>query len=219
MDGIEILNKLKTAGYKPENSKEEEFIYSLKSNGFIFFDRETSLFRLQPETVIEDDVEEVRLSLDAKVQALGLFALNNNFRPSLEKVVSQPFVQLNYLGLMDEVDWKKVLEDHTLGETVDCVILGYGKSNNNEAYQVELPSSIKSLRYCKNKRADNPYFTVSLSKRGKERDSSLLEFTPIRRTLCKMRLGVKTSQGVFFSTEQIQNAGIKMTISKASFYA
>ena len=219
MDGIEILNKLKTNGYKPENSKEEEFIYSLKTNGFVFFDRETSLFKLQPDTIIEDDVEEVRLALNAKVQSLGLFALNNNFRPSLEKVVHEPFVQLNYLGLMPEVDWAKVLGEHALGETVDCVVVGYAKSNNNEAYQVELPASIKSLHYCKNKRADNPYFTVSLSRRGKERDSSLLDFTPIRRTLCKMKLGVKTSQGVLFSKEQIQGAGIKMTINKASFYA
>ncbi len=219
MDGIEILNKLKTTGYKPENSKEEEFIYALKSNGFVFFDKALSLFKLQPDTIIEDGVEEVRLSLNAKVQSLGLFALNNNFRPSLERVVAEPFLQLNYLGLMEDIDWVKVLGEHSLGETFDCVVVGYAKSSDNEAYQVELPNSVKPLRYCKNKRADNPYFTVSLSKRGKERDSSLLEFTPIRRTLCKMRLGVKTSQGIFFNKEDIQNAGVSMTINKASFYA
>lgn len=219
MDGIEILNKLKSYGYKPENSKEEEFIYSLKQNGFVYFDRESSLFKLQNDTIIDDGVDEVVLTLDAKVQSLALFAMNNNFNPTLERVVREPNVQLNYLGLMGTVDWSKVLEEHKLGELVDCVVVGYGKSADNEAYQVELPKSIKSLQYCRNKRADDPCFTVSLSRKGKERDSALLEFRPVRRTLTKMRLGVKTSQGVYFSLDEIANAKKVMRINKADFYA
>ncbi|MBP3630549.1 MAG: hypothetical protein J6J23_03560 [Clostridia bacterium] len=219
MDGIEILHKLKEVGYKPENSKEEEFIYNLKENGFVFFDRASNMFKLQPDTVIEDGAYDVTLTLDAKVQSLALFALNNNFRPSLERVVKNPNVQLNYLGLMEEIDWDKVLGEHKLGEYVDCVIVGYAKSPDNEAYQVELPTSIKSLQYCKNKRASNPCLTVALSKKGKERDSALLEFTPVRRAISKMRLGVKTSQGVYFSKDEISNSKLIMKINKAEFYS
>ncbi len=219
MDGIEILHKLKEVGYKPENAKEEEFIYNLKENGFVFFDRANNLFKLQPETKIEDGAYDVTLTLDAKIQSLALFALNNNFRPSLERVVKNPNVQLNYLGLMDEIDWDKILGDHKLGEEVDCVVVGYAKSPENEAYQVELPASIKSLQYCKNKRASNPCLTVALSKKGKERDSALLEFSPVRRTLIKMRLGVRTSQGVFFEKEQLSNSKLTMKINKAEFYS
>ena len=219
MDGSEILRKLKETGYKPENSKEEEFILSLKQNGFVFFDKLSSLFRMQPETIINEGVNEITLRLDAKVQNLGLFAVNNNFRPSLERVIKEPYVQLNYLGLMNEVDWSKVLGEHNLGDMVDCVVVGYGASQDNEAYQVELPASVKSLQYCKNKRASNPYFTVSLSKKGKERDSAMLEFNPLRRTLIKMRLGVKTSQGVFYSREDIEKARLSMIINKAEFYS
>ena len=219
MDGIEILHKLKDVGYRPENSKEEEFIYNLKENGFVFFDRATNLFKLQPETQIEDGAYDVTLTLDAKVQSLALFALNNNFRPSLERVVKNPNVQLNYLGLMNEIDWDKILGEHKLGEDLDCVIVGYAKSSDNEAYQVELPASIKTLQYCKNKRASNPCLTVALSKKGKERDSSLLEFTPVRRTLSKMRLGVKTSLGVCFDKNEIENSRLTMKINKAEFYS
>lgn len=219
MDGMEILRKLQAVGYKPENSKEEEFIYSLKSGGFVFYDKQASLFRLQGDSVIDENVDEVTLTLNAKVQSLALFALNNNFRPSLERVLSEPNVQLNYLGLMEEINWDKVLGEHKLGEVFDCVIVGYAKSADNEAYQVELPKSVRDLQYCKNKHASNPCFTVSLSRKGKERDSSLLAFTPVRRALVKMKLGVKTSQGVFFTRDEIDNARKTMSISKAEFYS
>lgn len=214
MDGVELLYKLKNAGAEPENRKEKEFIDELKRNGLVYFDRQTNLFKLHKEAIIEDGIDEVSVSMSPKLISLVLFVQNDNFVPSLEIKPRELSIQLNYLGNMEVIDWAKILKDKKLGGEYCVAVLGYGKDKNNEGFSVDLPPEVKDIYYGK----ALPTITIGLSKSGKESQTKNLEFKPIRRTSIKTILGVKTTQGAFTDMAKLNNAKVKCTFNKAEFY-
>lgn len=115
MDGVELLYKLKNTGAEPENRKEKEFIDELKSNGLVYFDKQTNLFKLHKEAIIEDGIDEVSVSMSPKLISLVLFVQNDNFVQSLEIKPKDLAIQLNYLGNIEVIDWSKLLKDKKLG--------------------------------------------------------------------------------------------------------
>ena len=216
MDGTEILFKMKDCGYVPQNNKEREFVNNLTSSHFAFKDRETNLYKLQSSVMVEDGIEKITLSCLPQVIYLGLFFEKNNFIPSLEVKPDNIHLQLNYLGALKFIDWKRVLDGHSLGETIELFITGYGKNDNNEGYKVELPQSARGLFYSKDHK--EPCFTIGLSKRGKERDTMNLDFKPIRRSMVKAKLGVYTTLGIFYNKDELDNAKKELIIDKTEFY-
>ena len=109
MDGVELLNKLASVGAKPENRKESEFVAELRNNGLVYFDREENVYKLYKEAVIDDGVDEVKVSMAPKIISLALFVLNDNFVPSLDVKPKDLSLQLNYLGSVPEINWNKNL--------------------------------------------------------------------------------------------------------------
>ncbi len=214
MDGVELLYKLKDKGAKAENRKEDEFISTLKENGLVYFDKESGLFKLREEVIIEETTEEVEVSMFPKVIALGLFIKNNNFVPSLPNKPKDLFIQLNYLGAMQTIDWEKVLKGKSLGDEIDVAIVGYGKDENNEGFSVEFLGDTLELSNGRTK----GNFTIGLSKFGKEAKTRDLEFKPIRRSVVKTVLGVKTTQGAFCDFKKLHTAKVSCKFNKAEFY-
>lgn len=216
MDGTEILFTMKDRGYTPQNKKENEFVNDLVGEGFATIDRETRQYKLLPNVIVEDGIEKIKLSCLPQIKYLGLFFEKNNFIPALEVRPNNVHILLNYLGALKFIDWKRALGEHRLGDMIEFDIVGYGKNDNNEGYKVELPQSARDLYYSKDKK--EPCFTIGLSKRGRERDTSSLEFKPIRRSVSKAKLGVLTSLGVFYNKEELDNAKKELVIDKTEFY-
>lgn len=214
MDGVELLYKLKTKGAKAENRKEEDFILELKDHGLVYFEKETGLFRLHEECVVDETTEEVEVSMAPKVISLGLFIKNDNFVPVLQNKPRELFIQLNYLGAMKTIDWERILKGKNLGDEVDVEIVGYGKDENNEGFLVDLPIDVRELAYGKNKST----FTIGLGRFGKEAKTRELEFKPIRRSKITTILGVKTTQGSFKDMEEFKKAKENCVFQKAEFY-
>ena len=214
MDGVELIYKLKNGGAIAENGKEEEFIDRLKNSGMVVFDRESSKYKLVSEAVVADNVEELIVSTTPKVISLGLYVLNDNFIPSLEVKPKQLSIQLNYLGGLESINWAKILKEKRLGDVFDVTITGYGKNKDNEGYLIELPKELEELYYGKSL----PVLTFGMSKFGKESKTKELDFRPIRRALIKVKLGVKTTQGVFFNKEELDTAKKTVVFEKTDFY-
>ena len=215
MDGVELLNKLASVGAKPENRKESEFVAELRNNGLVYFDREENVYKLYKEAVIDDGVDEVKVSMAPKIISLALFVLNDNFVPSLDVKPKDLSLQLNYLGSVPEINWNRVLKDQKLGNEFCVAVTGYGIDKDNEGYSVELPYELKEL-YCGK---SVPTLTIGLSRFGKEGQTKNLTFKPIRRTSIKTVLGVKTTQGKFTNMAELQKAKVQCVFNKAEFYS
>lgn len=214
MDGTEILFKMKKDGYVPQNNKEKEFVQKLQEEKFAYREKDTSNYKLYDGVCVDEGIEKIVLSSYPQINYLGLFYDRNNFGGVLEIKPKNVHILLNYLAKLEFIDWQKVLGDFKLGEVVKVAIVGYGKNNKNEALEVELPPTIKNIMYKKGKTC----FTISMAKNAKERESSDLEFKPIRRSTIDMKLGVNTSQGTFFDKEELDNAKREYVILKTDFY-
>ena len=210
-----IIDKLFTTGFSPETKKETSLITNLKDEGFIYFDKSKNQYFARPETVKTETYDEIKLTIKPQINYLGLFVNNDNFTPSLPFNPRDKHILIEYLGKTEnaEQSLKNILQKgFTLGKTYSLTTQGYGKNESNEGYKLEVPEELTPLMYKGNKIA---YFTIGMSKQGKDRDTKNLDFVGVRPTKLLFTLGIHTTFGVFYSLESFNNAGKTKIIDKA----
>ena len=211
MDGQNVIDLLFSSGFKPETRRENEFIENLE--GFVYYDKNSGLYKVKRGVSKEENYDEIVLSIKPVVNFLGLFSENNNYSPSLPRVIDKPSVMLKFLG--GEGFDEKILNNHSLGEVFNVTIEAYGKSDLVEGFKASLPSEIQELACAKNKSVG--YFATATSRGGKAGDIRFVSFSGVRPTMAKMRLGVDTTFGVVYDLEELRNAKKVLVIDKADY--
>ena len=106
-----------------------------------------------------------------------------------------------------------MLLGHSLGEVVNVTIDGYACDGSVEGFKASLPSEIGDLMMGKNKSVG--YIATATNKGRKEGNLRFLNFSGVRPTMAKLKLGVSTTFGVFYNLGDLNNANKTMVIDKA----
>jgi len=208
-----VIDELFSKGFKPETRKETNFIEELKDDGFIYFDKQSNLFKMKEGIKRTETTEEITLSVVPKINYLGLFPNVDNFTASLTPVRNK-HVMIEFLGNNERAEERlaELTKEVKLGQVFSLTALGYGKNGTNEGYKLEVPEELESLMYKGNRVC---YMTTGLEKNGKDKDTKLIDFVGVRPTKTLFRLGISTSFGVFYSVDEFQKAGKVKVIDKA----
>lgn len=209
MDGQFIFEKIFDGGFSAETRRELELMDSVRD--FVYKDKTDGLFKARKGTEKQENYDEIILVIKPTINFLGLFSENNNYSPSLEKAIQKPAIMLKFFG--GEGNFRSALGSHSLGESFNVMVDGYGKNNQVEGFRVKLPSEVEDLINSKNKTIG--YFATATSKNGKSGDVRGLEFTGVRPTMAKMRLGVSTSFGVVYDEDELSKLEKRVVLDKA----
>lgn len=213
MDGARVIEDLMSGGFKPESRKEENLVQNLKDKGFVFYEKQSGLFKMKDGVVKTENYDEIVLECWPVLRAVNLYSVNNNFSPSLDIKINEPRVLVRFVSTISEL--KKVLGSHKLGEMVDATVVAYASNGKNEGFKVEFEHDTVEDLGLKWKDA---VMTTSLSRGAKASDTKNLEFKGVRPTKLKLKIGVDTSFGTVFDEQKLKSAGEKIVLDKALFY-
>ena len=208
-----IIDELFTKGFRPETRKETSFIDELKDDGFVYFDKQSNLFKMKEGIKKTETTDDITLSVISKINYIGLFPNVDNYTSSLMPVRNK-HIMIEFLGNTENAIDKVavILKGLKLGQVFSLTALGYGKNSTNEGYKLEVPEELEGLMYKGNRVC---YMTTGLEKNGKEKDTKLIDFVGVRPTKTLFRLGISTSFGVFYDLGEFEKAGKTKVIDKA----
>lgn len=209
MDGQFIFEKLFNEGFIPESKREKEFMESLRD--FVYFDKTLGVYKIKKGVTMEENYDEFKLVSFPVLNFVGLFSEDNNYSPSLERVIKKPAIMVKFLG--GEGDFCKALQGYKLGKVFNLMVEAFGKNASVEGFRVKLSEEAKELFDVKNKVSAE--FATATSKSGKAGDVRRLEFSGIRPTMAKFKLGVDTTFGVIFDLEELKSLKKERVIDKA----
>lgn len=205
----------KEKGFKPETRKENNIISELKDEGFVFYKKDANAFFAREGVEKIETPEDITLKVAPKINYLALFIENDNFVPSLEKNIRNKHILVKFYKDETDAEIKKQLSQIKLGKRYAVKMTGFGKNADNEGYMVELPDD-EDLQKVFFKPRKFAYFTTGLSKIGKEKDTANLDFVGVRPATVMFKLGISTTFGVFYSTEDFDKSGKSITFDKAT---
>ena len=208
-----IIDELFSKGFRPETRKETNFIDELKDEGFVFFDKQTNLFKIKDGIKKTETTDDITLSVIPKINYVGLFPNVDNYTSSLTPVRNK-HIMIEFLGSSENsIDrLPQVLKGLKLGQVFSLTALGYGNNGTNEGYKLEVPEELEGIMYKGNRIC---YMTTGLEKNGKERDTKMIDFVGVRPTKTLFRLGISTSFGVFYDMDEFEKIGKTKVIDKA----
>ena len=208
-----ILDKLFEQGFRPETRKETNFIDELKDEGYVFYDKQTNLFKIKDGIKRTETTDEITLSVVPKINYIGLFPNVDNYTSSLTPVRNK-HIMIEFLGSCENGAERveQILRGLKLGQVFSLTALGYGKNSTNEGYQLEVPEELEPIMYRGNRVC---YMTTGLEKNGKEKDTKSIDFVGVRPTKTLFKLGISTSFGVFYDMNEFRQAGKTKVIDKA----
>lgn len=208
-----IIDELFGKGFKPETRREANFVDELKNDGFVFFDKQTNLFKMKDGIKKTENTDEIVLSVVPKINYIGLFPNVDNYTSSLLPVRNK-HIMIEFLGNIEDASTRvaEILRGFKLGQVFSLTALGYGKNSTNEGYKLEVPEELESLMYKGNRIC---YMTTGLERNGKERDTKNIDFVGVRPTKTLFRIGISTSFGVFYDMAEFEKAGNTKVIDKA----
>lgn len=209
MDGQFIFDKLFSDGFMPESRRENELMD--KISDFVYKDRESGLFKAKKGAEKHETYDDITLTIKPVVNFLGLFSENNNYSPVLDRKIKTPSVMLRFLG--GEAIGEDMLMGHKLGKTINVTIDGYANDGTVEGFRAVMPSEIENLMLGKNKKLG--YLATATNKGGKEGNLRFANFSGVRPTMAKLKLGVSTTFGVFYNLDELEKASKTMVIDKA----
>ena len=208
-----IIDELFTKGFRPETRKENNFIEDLKDDGFVFYEKQSGLYKMKEGIKKTETTDDITLSVVPKINYVGLFPNVDNYNSSLLSVRTK-HIMIEFLGntenAVDQIP--NILKGLKLGSVFALTALGYGMNSTNEGYKFEVPEELAPLMYKGNRVC---YMTTGLNKNAKERDTKLIDFVGVRPTKTLFRLGISTSFGVFYDLNEFERAGKTKVIDKA----